>query len=83
MPTNEEITRFHEDPPGVDPYVNGPPKRAPIQIVEYDDRWPAEFERVAARVRAALGEKVLVVREIYERVFRAHGLLPADGPATR
>lgn len=59
MPTNEEITRFHEDPPGADPYVNGPPERAPIRVVEYDDRWPAEFARVAARVRTALGEGVL------------------------
>ena len=55
MPTNEEITRHHFDeppPPGEDPWVDGQ-AAAPyeIKVVEYDERWPADFERVAGRIR--------------------------------
>jgi len=62
MLTNEEITRHHDDepPPGANPWVEGTPA-APyeIHVVEYDERWPADFERVAARVRGALGDRAL------------------------
>ena len=30
----------------------------PVQLSEYDPRWPALYEREAARIRAALGERV-------------------------
>jgi GrpB-like predicted nucleotidyltransferase (UPF0157 family) len=33
------------------------PLSGPIQIVDYDPRWPLLFEREAERVRAALGEQ--------------------------
>lgn len=64
MPTNEEITRVHEDPPGADPWVNGPPVPYEIQVVEYDDAWPAAFELVAARIREALGRRVLALHHV-------------------
>lgn len=32
------------------------PHDAPIHLAEYDPRWPALFEREAARIRAALGD---------------------------
>jgi GrpB-like predicted nucleotidyltransferase (UPF0157 family) len=35
------------------------PTNAPIELVEYDPEWPRLFEREAARVRAALGERAL------------------------
>jgi GrpB-like predicted nucleotidyltransferase (UPF0157 family) len=67
MPTPEEITRHHDDPPPSDanPWVDGT-AAAPyeIQVVEYDERWPAGFERLAARVRAALGDSVLELHHV-------------------
>lgn len=67
MPTPEEITRHHDDdpPPGADPYVD-PRARQPyeIQVVEYDERWPADFERVATHIRRALGERVLELHHV-------------------
>jgi len=35
------------------------PLNAPIELAEYDPRWPALYEREEARVRSALGEKVV------------------------
>lgn len=39
-------------------------KDAPIQVVDYDPRWPELFEREAARVRAALGSRVLLLEHV-------------------
>ena len=66
MPTPEEITRHHSDDPpaGSDPWVHGPAQPYEIQVVEYDERWPADFERVAARIRAALGDRVLELHHV-------------------
>ena len=64
VPTNEEITRHHDDPPGADPWVHRPAAPYEIQVVEYDERWPADFERVARRVRDALGDAVLEIHHV-------------------
>jgi len=39
----------------------GPPEKlsGPIQIVEYDAGWPAMYELEAARIRSALGQRVV------------------------
>jgi len=67
VPTPEEITRHHDEPPppGANPYVD-PSAAQPyeIAVVEYDDRWPADFERVAAVIRATLGDRVLELRHV-------------------
>jgi GrpB-like predicted nucleotidyltransferase (UPF0157 family) len=34
---------------------------APVELAEYDPEWPTLFAREAARIRAALGERALVV----------------------
>jgi GrpB-like predicted nucleotidyltransferase (UPF0157 family) len=39
--------------------VNGP-----ITIVPYDATWPAQYEREAARIRAALGERIVSLEHI-------------------
>jgi GrpB-like predicted nucleotidyltransferase (UPF0157 family) len=40
--------------------IGGPrPLRKPIEIEEYDPGWPALYEREAARVRSALGDRVI------------------------
>ena len=50
MPSDEEITRHHDDPPGAVPWLPGrEPRPYPIRIVEYDDAWPADFAQVARR----------------------------------
>jgi GrpB-like predicted nucleotidyltransferase (UPF0157 family) len=37
------------------------PLDAPITLVDYDPSWPSLFEREAARIRAALGERATLV----------------------
>jgi GrpB-like predicted nucleotidyltransferase (UPF0157 family) len=37
------------------------PLSGPIQVVDYDPRWPELFEREAARIRAALGSRALLI----------------------
>jgi len=41
----------------------GEPTRAdgPIHLADYDPEWPAMYEREATRIRAALGDRVLVL----------------------
>lgn len=40
------------------------PLTGPIQIVDYDPAWPGLFEREAERVRAALGDQVLLLEHV-------------------
>lgn len=40
------------------------PLAQPIEIRDYDPEWPHLFEREAARVRAALGERVLMLEHV-------------------
>ena len=65
MPTPEEIVTFLDDdpPPGQTPWVVQPHAR-PITIVEPDPLWPAAFEQLAARLRVALGARMLDVVHI-------------------
>jgi GrpB-like predicted nucleotidyltransferase (UPF0157 family) len=66
MPTTEEIIRHHDEPPppGEDPWVHGPAQPYEIQVVEYDERWPADFARLASRVHDALGGTVLEIHHV-------------------
>jgi GrpB-like predicted nucleotidyltransferase (UPF0157 family) len=65
-PTDAEITRHHDDGrPDSDAWVDGYVQTPrPIAVVEYDDRWPADFERVADRVSDALGDRVLELHHV-------------------
>jgi len=40
------------------------PHNAPIVLADYDDGWPALFEREASRIRGALGETALRVEHV-------------------
>ena len=40
------------------------PQYVPIIIVDYDPQWPRLYEREAARVRSALGERVLLLEHV-------------------
>jgi GrpB-like predicted nucleotidyltransferase (UPF0157 family) len=65
-PTDAEITCHHDDGrPDSDAWVDGYVQTPrPIAVVEYDDRWPADFERVADRVSDALGDRVLELHHV-------------------
>ena len=66
MPTDEEITRFHDDDrPDSDAWVEGHVQTAyVIRVVEYDERWPADFERVTAQIGQALGDRVVAIHHV-------------------
>ena len=40
------------------------PHNAPITLVEYDPRWPEQFEREAQRIRSFLGDQALRVEHV-------------------
>jgi GrpB-like predicted nucleotidyltransferase (UPF0157 family) len=62
--SSAEIVRNHEyDPNGVEYFV--PPRKTEhIEVVPYDPAWPAAFEALAARIRAALGDVALSVEHV-------------------
>jgi GrpB-like predicted nucleotidyltransferase (UPF0157 family) len=65
VPTDREITQHHESQPplGENPWIVVPePYR--VEVVEYDARWPADFELVAGRITAALGDAVLELHHV-------------------
>ncbi|MFZ2014999.1 MAG: GrpB family protein [Nocardioides sp.] len=61
MPTDEEITRHHDDSrPDSDAWVEGYVQTPyVIEVMEYDGSWPSDFQRIAVVVRDALGDRVL------------------------
>jgi GrpB-like predicted nucleotidyltransferase (UPF0157 family) len=65
MASAAEIVRNHEyDPNGVEYLVPPPKGREHIQVVPYDPAWPAVFEELAARLRAALGGVALSIEHV-------------------
>jgi GrpB-like predicted nucleotidyltransferase (UPF0157 family) len=65
MPTPEEITRHHDGPPdGLSPWVGGYRPRRDIRVVDPDPAWPDSFAGLAARIRAALGDRALAVEHV-------------------
>ena len=64
MATAEEITRhFEDDPDGIE-WVGVDPPPSAIEVAEPDPTWPATFELLAARIRAALGDRALAVEHV-------------------
>jgi GrpB-like predicted nucleotidyltransferase (UPF0157 family) len=65
-PTDAEITRHHDDGrPDSEGWVDGQVQTPyHIEVEEYDDRWPADFARVAARIRGALGDRALEIHHV-------------------
>ncbi|HEV2258998.1 MAG TPA: GrpB family protein [Streptosporangiaceae bacterium] len=48
-----------------DAWVTEPPRLdGPVRLAEYDPRWPALYEREAARIRSVLGERVLRLEHV-------------------
>lgn len=67
MPRVHEILAFDDSPPppGESPWVRGSEERhGDIAVVEPDPSWPAAYERIAERVRQALGARALQVEHV-------------------
>lgn len=61
MATPEEITRHHDSDStsAEDVWIDPAHRSAPPEVVPYDPSWPEAFETVAARIEAALGDRVV------------------------
>lgn len=66
MPTAAQIAVFADvpTPPGASPFVAGQGPQAPPPVVPPDPAWPGAFEELAARVRQALGPRVLDLQHV-------------------
>ena len=64
MATFEEITRHSDDDADAVVWVGGPPAPEVIAVVDPDPAWPASYEVLAERIRAALGDRVLDLEHV-------------------
>ena len=64
MPTFDQITRHDDADPDEDVWVSERPVPTPIAVVDADPSWPAQFDVLAARVRGALGGRVLGLEHV-------------------
>lgn len=62
--TFEEITEHGDVDPGAVVWVGARPPLSPIVVLDPDPSWPAQFDQLAARIRRALGERVLELDHI-------------------
>lgn len=56
IPTDEELETVQVAPP--------PPFSGSVEIAEYDPAWPVSFGREDERIRAALGDRVLLLEHV-------------------
>jgi GrpB-like predicted nucleotidyltransferase (UPF0157 family) len=64
MATVDEITRHHDWDPDDGVRVCAQSPEGPIDIVDADPRWPAQYNELADRIRQALGDRVLGLEHI-------------------
>ena len=67
MPSRAEIVSFDDSPPppGADPWVvAGAGPRTGIKVTDPDPAWPREYDRLAGRIRQALGWRVLQLEHV-------------------
>ena len=64
MATVDQITRHDDADPDDDVWVGAPPPVTPIDVVDADPSWPAQFDELAKRIRHALGDRVLALEHI-------------------
>jgi GrpB-like predicted nucleotidyltransferase (UPF0157 family) len=66
MPSRAEIVTFDDSPPppGADPWVAGPPRAVGIEVADSDPQWPRQYSVLAARIREALGWRVLQLEHV-------------------
>lgn len=61
MPSRMDIVTFRDPPPppGESPWVAGAGPQVGVSVVDPDPSWPASYSKLATRIRAALGWRVL------------------------
>lgn len=65
MPTRAEIVSFdYSPPPGADPWVADSRPDSNFAITDPDPDWPQQYEDLAARIREALGWRVLQLEHV-------------------
>jgi GrpB-like predicted nucleotidyltransferase (UPF0157 family) len=66
MPSRSDVVTFHDDapPPGESPYVPGAGPAASVEVVDPDPNWPDWFDRLADRIRQALGWRAIAVDHV-------------------
>jgi GrpB-like predicted nucleotidyltransferase (UPF0157 family) len=66
MCSRAEIVSFDDSPPpaGADPWVPGAAPAAGIEVTGPDPVWPRHYDDLAARIRAALGWRVLQLEHV-------------------
>ena len=66
VPTRTEIVTFHDPPvpPGESPWVPGAGPEVGIEILDADPAWPDWYAVLEARVRTALGPRVLGLEHV-------------------
>ena len=60
----DRITRHYDDDPDDGIWVGERPVATQIAVVDPDPTWPAQFEALAERIRAALGDRVLALDHV-------------------
>lgn len=66
MPSRADIVTFDNfpPPPGADPWVSPTPRAIGIEMTEPDPAWPRQYAELAARIREALGWRVLQLEHV-------------------
>ena len=66
MPSQAEIVRFDDSPPppGANAWVAGGQPAADIEVTNPDPDWPRQYNVLAARIREALGWRVLQLEHV-------------------
>ena len=62
--TIDQITRHDDADPDEDAFVGGRPLPTPIEVVDADPSWPAQFDELADRIWLALGGRVVELEHI-------------------
>src|SRR5580693_1031581 len=66
MPSRAEIVTFNDSlpPNGADPWLPGAAPAVGIEVTDPDPAWPQRYRDLAARIRAALGWRVLQLEHV-------------------
>jgi GrpB-like predicted nucleotidyltransferase (UPF0157 family) len=66
MPSRAEIITFNDSPPppGADAWVSPTARATGIEVTEPDPAWPRHYAELAARIREALGWRVLQLEHV-------------------
>jgi GrpB-like predicted nucleotidyltransferase (UPF0157 family) len=66
MPSRAEIVTFDDSPPpaGANAWVSGVPRAIGIEVTDPDPDWPRQYCLLAARIREALGWRVLQLAHV-------------------